>query len=108
MTLRHIAGIAVGAGGGLALWFVVGNVPKDPSGTGHASPERLSGGREGAIGDRGQKSRRGSIRPVFGPDSGPIPHGKNAVSSSDSAAPKPRAEENARPRPGEKAAAAQA
>jgi DNA primase catalytic core len=48
----------------------------------------------------------GPIRPVFGPLSGPIPPGKNGDSSSEHRAPEPRGGENARPRRGEKDAAA--
>jgi len=47
----------------------------------------------------------GSIRPAFGPLSGPIPPGKNGDSSSEDRAPKPRAAQNSRPRRDENAAA---
>ena len=48
----------------------------------------------------------GSIRPAFGPLSGPIPPGKNGDSSSEKCAPEASARENSRPRRGEKDAAA--
>jgi len=48
----------------------------------------------------------GSIRPLFGPDSGPVPSDKNGQSSSENRAPEPRADENSRSRSGENNAAA--
>ena len=48
----------------------------------------------------------GSIRPGFGPDSGPIPDGENADSSSENRARAPFNSENARPRSDENDAAA--
>ena len=48
----------------------------------------------------------GSIRGSFGPDSGPVPAGKNAGSPSENAGPESRDGQNSRPRSGAKHAAA--
>ena len=64
---------------------------------GHDYDEKLSGATE---------PDSGSIRPAFGPASAPIPHGKNGQSSSEKCEPHGPSTENARPRSGEKAAAA--
>lgn len=77
--------------------FVCGLLDVEKLGAGHDYEAPRSGSAE---------PDSGSVRPLFGASSGPVPGGKNGASSSESRAPASPSGENTRPRSGARDAAA--